>query len=120
MAWPMNVEKFAAAIAVAEGSDPSWNNPGDLTGIDAGSFQVLGKANSEGVWKFANLADGWQALYLKIYRIFSGRSVVYPLSMTLEEMGMKYSGGNPNWAINVAKEIGVPVSITLADLSKMD
>ncbi len=120
MEWSPQVLKFAHAISVAEGFGPPGNlptranNPGDLTGIDKGSFATNGTANKEGVWNFVNLVDGWSALYLKVDRILRGASKVYPLTMTLEEMGTRYAGvGKPEWAINVAKDLGVPVTMTL-------
>ena len=116
-AWPDNVIRVAKAFAVAEGSNPSWNNPGDLTGADCGAFLTCGTANAEGVWKFVNEADGWTALYIKVARMLAGKSKVYPLDMMLEQVGLKYSGGDPNWAINVAKELGVSVTTTLRELA---
>ena len=115
--WPDNVVRLAKAIAVAEGSNPAWNNPGDLTGLDRGSFLVCGTANAEGVWKFVNAADGWTALYVKLARILAGQSKVYSLDMTLEEFGAKYSGGDANWAVNVGRELGVPITTTLRYLA---
>jgi hypothetical protein len=113
--WPANVIQFANAIKVAEGSDPAWNNPGDLTGADRGTFQVVGLANAEGVWKFMYPEDGWNALCIKVERMLTGRSRVYPLTMTLAEVGMQYSGGDPNWAENVAAELSIPITTTLAE-----
>jgi hypothetical protein len=94
---------LASAIAVAEGSDPDWNNPGDLT--YAFGYPTLGTANSAGVLKFQNCADGWYALYHQLGLIVSGGSM-YTLDTTLADFGMKYSGGDPNWATNVAKALG--------------
>jgi hypothetical protein len=115
--WSGAVIKLAMAIAVAEGSNPAWNNPGDLTGVDSGSFRTNGTANSEGVWLFDNADDGWSALFAIVDRWLRGKSVVYHLTMTLEQVGMKYSGGDPNWAKNVASSLGVPQTTTLADLA---
>lgn len=113
-----SVIRLAKAIKVAEGSPLEYNNPGDLTGVDRGSFPVLGTANTEGVWKFVNAEDGWNALCLKLARIFAGHSTIYPLTMTLAEMGLKYSSGDPNWSKNVATALHVPETITLQDLGK--
>jgi hypothetical protein len=117
--WPASVIKFAKAVSVAEGFGPPENlatranNPCDLTGADAAGFQTLGVMNSEGVLHFANVADGWTAAYIKFNRMLSGRSLQYPLIWTLEQVGAKFSGGNPEWAINVARELGVPTTTTL-------
>jgi hypothetical protein len=113
------VIRFAQAIAVAEGSNPDWNNPGDLTGLDSGGFPTCGLANSEGVWKFLNKGDGWYALYIKCERMLSGRSKVYPPSMTLEDVGLRYSGGDPHWADNVAAELGCSTTLTLAQIAQL-
>jgi len=119
---PVTVEQLGHAIATAEGwgipgSIPTVaNNPGDLTGDDAGYFTTAGVMNKEGVVKFVDVDDGWSALHWKCYRILSGKSKVYPPEMTIEEMGMKYSGGNPNWAVNVARELGLSVTTTIAEM----
>ena len=118
MTWPPMVLKLAAAITKAEGSPPEWNNPGDLTGSDAGGFQTLGPANAEGVWKFADLSDGTTALYVKVARMLAGQSRIYTPDMTLAQVGMKYSGGDPNWGKNVAAELGVPETTTLGQLTE--
>lgn len=115
--WPENVLRLANAIRIAENSPIEWNNPGSLKSGDAGGFQLNGVGNAEGVVKFVNADDGWDALCVKINRILAGRSLTYPLSMTLAEMGMRYSGNDPNWAVNVARELGVSQDITLADLA---
>jgi hypothetical protein len=114
------VLQLAKAISVAEGSPPEWNNPGDLTGTDAGSFATNGTGNLEGVWRFCNAVDGWMALWVKVDRMLSGKSRVYPLHFTLEDVGRIYSGGDPNWARNVAAYMRVPITITLAQLAQTD
>ena len=122
--WPDCVLKLAKAIAHAEGfglpdAIPTRaNNPGDLTGADAGSFRTMGTMNPEGVLHFVDVADGWQALYIKVNRMLSGKSLVYPLDMTLERVGLRYSGGKPEWASNVAEYLGVPVTATLQELAE--
>jgi hypothetical protein len=122
--WPNSVIKFAQAIAKAEGfgladAIPTIaNNPGDLTGKDAGSFPTMGTANMEGVIKFMNLQDGWTALYVKVSRMLAGGSKVYTPNLTLAQVGMLYSGGDKNWATNVAAELGVPETTTLAELKE--
>ncbi len=123
MTWPDEVLKFAKAISVAEGfGQPEaiptlGNNPGDLTGGDTGSFQTMGVMNAEGVVRFTNIDDGWTALYMKVNRMLSGKSLVYPLTLTLEQVGLKYSGGDPNWSKNVAEYLGVPEKTTLAEIA---
>jgi hypothetical protein len=112
--WSNAVLRFAKAVSVAEGSlknHPEWNNPGDMT--YAHGHQTLGTVNSDGVLKFANLADGWDALYHEVDLMFMGRSHIYKPTDTIEAVGLKYSNGNPNWAVDVADFLGVPITTTL-------
>lgn len=117
--WPSNVIKIAQAIAKAEGfgipdAIPTRaNNPGDLTGADAGSFPTFGTMNEDGVIHFAHVEDGWTRLYVKVARMLAGQSEVYPLDWTLDQVGMEYSHGDLNWAKNVAADLGIPTSTTL-------
>lgn len=98
------IGNVANAIAKAEGSNTDWNNPGDLT-LSFG-FPVAGIANSAGVLKFVNCADGWNALYQQLQLIISGGSR-YSLSTSIADFGAGYSGGDPNWAKNVSAALGV-------------
>jgi hypothetical protein len=120
MIWPANVLAIARAIAKAEGSNPEWNNPGDLTGLDGRGYAITGTANRDGVLIFADLASGEDALCRKIARMLAGQSEVYPPEMTLQDVGLKYSNGDPDWSTNVCGELRVPSSITLADLAKLE
>ena len=119
MIWPASVIKFALAVSVAEGFGPPENlptranNPCDLTRGDAAGLNILGIMNKEGVMHFEKLEDGWTAAYVKFNRMLSGHSLQYPLIWTLEQVGAKYSGGNPDWATNVARELGVLPTTTL-------
>ena len=56
---------------------------------------------------------------IKANRMLSGKSKVYPLTFTLEQRwGEKYqSPGHPEWAVNVASELGVAVTITLGEIA---
>lgn len=118
MTYSRAVYLLSHAIMVAEGSNPAWNNPGDLTGADAGSFATCGTANSEGVLKFLNAEDGLNALYTKINRILAGKSHVYPLSMTFQALGHLYADGAPEWAQNVTRILQVPLDMTIGDWLK--
>lgn len=111
---PPKVAALAAAIAKAEGSNPDWNNPGDLT-LSFG-YPTSGKVNSAGVLRFNNSVDGWNALYKQINLIISGGSAYYDLTTTLEDFGNGYAGGDPNWAVNVARTLGVDTSATLGSI----
>lgn len=117
------VEKFAQAIASAEGFGPPenlptrCNNPGDLT--DDGDIG-LGTARSAG-FGAANITiyrtpeDGWNRLRNKIRMMLEGRSKVYHLWMTIAMVGEVYAR-DANWGINVARDLGVPVTTPLQDL----
>lgn len=115
----MDTDTLAQAIARAEGfyvagSIPQRaNNPGDLEVGDVGHGKL-----GEGITVFANPQAGWQALYHQVDRMLLGLSKVYLPSMTLAQVGMKYSG-DPNWAKNVAEALGVDESITLAQLAAL-
>jgi hypothetical protein len=115
--WPYCVSRFSHAITVAEGSDPDWNNPGDMT-ISLG-FRTVGVANAAGVLKFAQWIDGEYVLCHQCYLMLSGKSEIYSLSMTLAQAGLKYSGGDPNWAKNAAAVLDLPVTATLYAVSQL-
>lgn len=110
---------LARAIAKAEGygipgAIPTLaRNPGDLCLGDKG-LGVLG----EGITVFATVVEGWSELYAEVQLMLSGRSHIYSPQLTLTQVGMRYSGGNPDWAKNVAAALGVDESITLAQLAK--
>lgn len=117
------VEKFCQAIAKAEGYGPPeklptrCNNPGDLT--DDGDIG-LGTARSTGIGAanitiYRTLDDGWNALRSKVRRMLEGRSQVYHLWMTIDMVGQVYAR-NSQWAVNVARDLGVPVTMPLKDL----
>lgn len=116
------VQLLAQAIADAEGFGPSGNlptranNPGDITdkGYPGDTGQTLGSA---GVVVFDTVEHGWQALYAKITRWLNGGSSEYPLSDSLATVGLKYSGGDPNWSANVAASLGVDPSVTLGEIA---
>jgi hypothetical protein len=111
------VVRMVYAITKAENSPPEWNNPGDLTGEDALDFKTEGIMNSAGVLKFANPVDGAAALTIKVQRMLTGCSKVYPLSTTMMQLAVKYTGGdNPaSWAYVVCRELGVEANTTLEE-----
>jgi len=113
--WPDSVIRLAKAISVAEGSNPAWCNPGDMT--YAHGFPTKGTVNADGVLWFCQVDDGWQALYHEVSLMLTGRSHVYSLTNTLQQVGVKYSNGDANWAVNVANYLGVPESTTLQELA---
>ncbi len=106
------------AIAQAEGfyvagSIPQTaNNPGDLEVGDVG-YGTLG----QGITVFGSVNDGWEALANQINLIVSGQSSNYSPTETLAQVGATYSGGDPNWANNVASILGVSVNTPFASLA---
>lgn len=112
----MDVNRIAIAIAHAEGfyvkgAIPQLaNNPGDLKLGDVG-YGTLG----EGITVFQTSDLGWNALFHQVGKMLAGKSPYYHLTMTLAEVGMKYSG-SPDWAKNVASALGVAETITLGEL----
>jgi hypothetical protein len=111
------IDALANAIADAEGSDPSINNPGDLTAGDVDASNVTGIFNNAGVVIIDTLENGWNALYTKLQNIMSGASSVYSPSMTIAQLAQTYTGGDnaDGWAQTVADDLGVSTDTTLAD-----
>lgn len=107
---------FMKAVAIAEGSDTAWNNPGDLT--TSFGFPVVGRANSAGVLMFDTMNHGWGALRAQLELIAGGGSHVYTPSMSIADMAVKYTGGDQanSWASNVAETLGVDPSTSIGDL----
>jgi hypothetical protein len=121
------IQRFSQAIATTEGFYVSGsvpqraNNPGDTTDagdVGNGVIQTDGP-NGAKITIFSNATDGWNELYRKVRRMLSGASEVYLLSMTVEEVGMKYSG-DANWGKNVATALGVQPTTTLAEIAQAD
>ena len=112
---PDIVRRFSDAIAQAEGffvegSRPQRNNnPGDI--MHRGGFVVYG-----------SIADGWQALYNQVHKMFYGGSLYYNPTMTIRQIGYIYAdgasdpAGAENWAQNVADALGVSPDTTLNTL----
>ena len=132
------IERFSQAAAHEEGffeTDPAKiptvpqraNNPADLTDdkdLGYGTIQTSGP-NGAKITIYPSVTDGWNAAYRKFRRMLSGASEVYPLSLTVEQVGLKFSG-DPNWGRNVASRIGtvgtltVTADTTLAEIAQAD
>lgn len=121
------VERVCQAFAYSEGfGKPNalptrCHNPGDLS--DDGDIG-FGTALSTGIGAtnitiYGSDDQGWDALRKKVRRMLEGRSRVYFLSMTIEEVGMKYSCDS-KWGVNTASRLGVPNTTTLAELVAAD
>lgn len=102
--YPEGLKNFARAIASAEGYGTPGaiptvaNNPGDLK---------LGGDTINGISVFQSAEEGWNKLYRQLALIVSGSSNYYNLDMTIAQMGNVYADGDPNWAQNVARYLGV-------------
>jgi hypothetical protein len=113
--WPSIVLRFSEAIATAEGffvngSRPQRkNNPGDI--MSHGEYVV-----------YSSIAEGWQALYALVYKMFYGGSLYYNPTMTISQVAYYYADGKDdpdgaaNWAQNVANYMGVTPDTTLNSL----
>ena len=121
------VERVCQAIAFAEGFGKPGalptrcHNPGDLTddgdiGFGTAKSAGFGSAN---ITIYGSDDQGWDALRKKVRRMLEGRSGVYPVSFSIEQVGMKYSR-DTYWGINVAQKLGVSADMTLADLVAAD
>lgn len=117
--YSQQIQQFAQAIANAEGffrpgSIPQRaNNPGDLK-VSGWTGPTLG---AEGIPCFDSPDEGWSRLYRQLQLIVDGRSHVYSLSMTIDQMGAKWTDTQPSsWASNVAAFLGVPTSTPLSQV----
>lgn len=114
MAPSPEIGQFAIAIATAEGfGDPGAiptraNNPGDL--------ELGGTTLGEGVTVYPTVEDGWNALYHQLLLVRDGRSHVYRTDMTLTEFGATWSGGDPNWTVNVARVLATSTDAIVGPL----
>jgi len=117
-----NVERFAHAIARAEGfyrrgTIPNrYHNCGDLKAVKGFTYpgQVgIGKGRHV---IFANDAAGWNALYHQINKMISGESRHYSPQMTINQIARFYAGNWRQWARNVSHNLGVPSTTTLAEV----
>ena len=118
------ISKLSEAIAdeegfYVEGSVPQRaNNPLDITdegNIGNGIISTSGPAGA-GITIYSTAAEGCDAGQRKLRRMLSGASEVYLLSMSIEEVGMKWSD-DPNWGKNVAAKLGVTPETTLPELA---
>jgi hypothetical protein len=110
------VSALANAIAKAEGTSATANNPGSLTSGDVPDDSILGIFNSAGVVIIDTLENGWNFLKNKLQNILDGNSSVYSPNMTISEFAQTYTGGDnaDGWANTVANELGVSTDTTLA------
>ena len=104
------VRSLAQAIATAEGSNPQYNNPGDLV---LPGFPTFGA----GIAIFSSSQEGWSRLYHQLNLIVKGESNVYSLSDTIATMASKWTATDQGaWANNVAAALGVTVDTPLSQV----
>ena len=112
------MSSVANAIASAEGygipgAIPTLaNNPGDLVLGNQGNGTL-----GNGITVFSTPQAGFNALNNQINLITSGQSSVYSPSETIAQIGNTWSGGDPNWANNVAAGLGTTPNSTLPSSS---
>lgn len=120
------VVAVADAIAAAEGyyapgvhgghSLPfHLNNPGALKKgtVSRADLPTWGES---GLLVFPTKEMGWTALRYHVCTMLTGASRMYSPSDTLRFAGLKYTGGDERWGVNVAARLGVPADSRLADL----
>jgi hypothetical protein len=121
------IQRFMHAVARAEGSGVSGsvpqraNNPGNLTDdgdVGLGIIQTSGPFGAK-ITIYPTLEAGERALHDKLARMLNGNSRVYPLQFTIAQVGDMWAGA-PEWAQNVAKDLGVPVDTQLTSLVDQD
>jgi hypothetical protein len=88
-------------------------SPGDENGqAVAGPPQVH---DGSSIISFKTCEGGFVALYTKFARILSGRSSVYPITWTWQQVAQKYAGNWQNWLNNVTSYLGVDQNSRPAD-----
>ena len=116
------VVSFAIAIARAEGwflakSLPArCHNPGDLKAVRGYSYPGQAGVCKGGHARFKTDKAGWAALEHQIAKAIDGSSRVYSVDMTLDQLSRRYAANHRQWAKNVAKNLGVPVSSFLWEI----
>lgn len=103
---------LADAITKLENVNPAYNNPGAISGTGD-----TGQSFGQNLGIYSSLSTGQAALNKQINSILSGKSPLYPSTMTVQDMGTLYSGGNPDYGNNLANMVGVSPSTTLGQLS---
>jgi hypothetical protein len=93
------------------------NNPGSLELKDVG-HGTMPAANNQKITIFGSPEEGRAALDRQLNLILSGKDSKYPPSMTLEQFGKVYSGGDAGYGGRIAAKLGVDPSTTLGQLAQ--
>jgi hypothetical protein len=125
--FEIRINEIAEAVAMAEGyyapgdhagrSLPYLlNNPGGLKKPALGAAD-LPTWRDTGLVQFPTSEMGWTALRHQLRGMLTGASRMYDPSDTWLHVADKYADGDLNWGLNVAAELGVPPTSTLAELA---
>jgi len=116
------VVSLAQAIAQAEGFGirgalpTRYHNPGDLKVAAAGQKYPgqcgIGKGSHV---RFCTDRAGWLALYHQLDKVAVGDSKHYAPDMTLVQFAKRYARDWRHWAKNVARDLNVSTTTTLAE-----
>ena len=116
------LDNFAQAVAKAEGFGVKGtiptrcHNPGDIRSFAQGvHYPGQVGLNRNGYVIFKNDAAGFAVLKTLIRKMVSGESKHYSPDMTITKIGKVYAGSRV-WAKNVAHNMGVEPTVTLATL----
>jgi hypothetical protein len=115
------VDQFATAVARAEGfgvphAIPTrYHNPGNIRSRSLHAYAGQIGLNRCGYVIFKNDAYGWKALKTQLELMASGQSAHYDTDMTITKVAKRYATGWRLWSKNVAKQLGVEPTTTLAD-----
>lgn len=108
------VSTLQAAIIQLEGSNPAYNNPGDITDeFEGATGSYFG--TSVPIPIYSTPAAGLAALEQKLSNIYNGNSSVYNTNMTLDQFGTVY-GGSSTYGASLANILGVPSSTPLSQI----
>lgn len=109
-----NVQRFAEAIAKAEG----FGKPGAIPTLRNNPGNLKMPKDGGQITTFATAEEGWEALRKQIRLIASGDSRFYNLNMTLVEMAQIWTGEAAfrNWSRNVSISLGMPESATIGQV----
>lgn len=115
------LDAFAHAVADAEGFGVKHaiptrcHNPGDIR-IFVKGVHYPGQVGvtRHGYVIFKNDAAGFAALKVLLTKIYNGQSKHYKPDMSIAKIGKIYASGSRVWGRNVARNLGVEPTVTLA------
>jgi hypothetical protein len=105
-----SIVSFAQAIAVAEGANTAYNNPGDLK-VNQNLSDLLtagwsGSTAPSGITIYDTPGAGWNALYNQILFIVNGKSALGNLQSSISDLAYNYTTTQQDeWAQNVTDEL---------------